>query len=294
MNELMNNELKNVLKQNVLDKLEKNENIDRVEISNYLNTHIYQKAVLGFDIYRYSKYPQLEQALIPPLFKSLYETTIDNCITLEKFFFKDLNVSDFKNKFIDTGDGGFQIFDNPFQALIFAFYFQAGIVRYNSGHIASKDIFSIVGEINLRYSLTYDKIFFYNKNYYGPAIINCARIMSRDKLNRFLIDNNVFSWFNKEFNSIENLQVIEPKEDFKYINFLKNDFNEENYSSLIFNLEKKTILNVNVLKIGEIISKSDIISIHSLHIQIRLTSDGKDLRKYTITIGNMNSTGLNE
>lgn len=67
-------------------------------------------------------------------------------------------------------------------------YFQANIVRYNSRNDTSSALYEVIGEINLRYSLTYDNLYFYNKNYYGPAIINCARIMSKDKLNRFLLD----------------------------------------------------------------------------------------------------------
>ena len=102
-------------------------------IKNSLKPYFIQKAVLGFDVYRYSKYPIVEQTLIPHIFKLLYEVTINSCLRHEKFIFQKYTKEDFEKQFIDAGDGGFQIFNIPIESLVFAVYFQANIQRFNSG-----------------------------------------------------------------------------------------------------------------------------------------------------------------
>ncbi|MCD8425020.1 hypothetical protein LNJ40_06900 [Tenacibaculum dicentrarchi] len=294
MKELKSIELDKKLKEFVSEKLDLKEEIDRKEIQLYLNTFIQKKAVLGFDIYQYSQYASTEQALIPHLFKKLYATTIRNCIKNEPFFFKYKNQAEFENKFIDTGDGGFQIFDSPIESLIFSIYFQANIVRYNSGNKLLSDLYNIIGEINLRYSLTYDDVHNYKNNFYGPAIINCARIMSKDNLNRFLLDDNTISWFNSEINSLETCLSFEPEKDFPTIPIFKSTYDNDTYKSLIFGKTKNLIKSIDILKIGEIKSKLDILSIFSIHIQVMFISSGKAFRKYRISLGNLNSSGLIE
>lgn len=294
MIELTSQELDRILKESVADKINLGETIDTEKLKSFLQTYIEKKAVLGFDIYQYSQFPSIQQTLIPHLFKKLYLQTIKNCISNEAFFLTYLSSSEFESNFIDTGDGGFQIFDTPFEALIFSIYFQANIVRYNSGNLLFSDLYKIVGEINLRYSLTYDNVHNYKKNFYGPAIINCARIMSKDKLNRFLIDNNTITWFNSELNSIETCLTFSAEKDFPTIPLFKDKFNKTTYKSVLFGLTHNNLKCFDVLKIGEIKSKSDIISIHSAHIQVGLTSNGKPFKKYMITLGNLNSNGLTE
>jgi len=292
MKELKETELDVFLKE--LDWDNNELKINRDETLSFLEPHIKKKAVLGFDIYQYSQYPFLEQTLIPHLFKKLYKVTIGNCIRNESFFLEYKNQKDFEDKFIDTGDGGFQIFRNPFEALIFGIYFQANIFKYNSGNKNSSYMFEIIGGISLRYSLTYDKVFNYKKNYYGAAIINCARIMSRDKLNRFLLDNNTIAWFNAEFNSIETCSSLEPQVDFPTIPLFKEHFDIETYESILFPLGSNIIKSIDILKIGEIKSKLDTLSIYSAHIQILFKSKGKDFKRYHCTLGNLNSSGLGE
>ncbi len=333
MKEITVQDLDKQLEDKINTLLKDNKNPKINEIEKYFNNHIENKCVLGFDIYQYSQYPTLQQSLIPHLFKKLYETTINNCLKLEPNFFKGKEKKDFINYFIDSGDGGFQIFNNPFEAIIFAIYFQAAIVRYNSNNQGTTALYNIIGEINLRYSLTFDKLYYYNKNYYGPAIINCARIMSKDKLNRFLLDKNAIVWFNQNINGIENLQslIIEDIEETNI--FGKFDLEnlqsrkdtkikqkeakkaisdtdkinpeegekEEIKHSLLFhreNPEKErnsyTIIKSDILRIGEIKSKLDVLSIYNFHMQFILTSEGKNLKKYTISLGNLNSSGLSE
>jgi hypothetical protein len=267
------------------------------DVKEILNTFFESKAVLGFDIIQYSQYPIVEQTLIPHLFKELYNFTIDNCLNLEPFIFHSKTREDFTDYFIDPGDGGFQIFDNPFQAVVFSIYFQSNVKRYNSGKSLPLDILRIVGEIILRYSLTYDSIYCYSNNYYGPSIIRNARIMAKDKLNRFLIDDNTVAWFTKEFNGIETLQILTFAEDFKNINLFKGVKKNESITeqTLLFGEKSSKILKVDLLRIGEIKSKLDTISVHSLHIQIQMMSSTPiPFNKYTISIGNLNSTGITE
>lgn len=294
MKELKEQELNQILKENVSEKINSNKSIDINSIESYLNGFVEKKAVLGFDIYQYSQFASLKQSLIPHLFKKLYALTIKNCIENEQFFFAYNSKSDFEKKLIDTGDGGFQIFDSPFEAMIFSIYFQANIVRYNSGNKNLLDLYTLIGQINLRYSLTYDNVYNYKNNYYGPAIINCARIMSKDKLNRFLLDNNTIVWFNSEINSLETCMSLEPIKDFPTIPIFSASFNEDTYKSILFSSKGNKIKCIDILKIGEIKSKLDILSIFSVHLQVILTSEGKSFKKYHITLGNLNSSGLVE
>lgn len=251
-----------------------------------------KKAVLGIDIYRYSQFAQVPQMLIPHLFKSLYDLTVNNCLKCESLIFKEYNLKDFRNNFIDTGDGGFQIFNNPFQGIIFAIYFQANIFRYNTNHEYTSELFEIIDEITLRYSLTFDDIYSYEKNFFGPAIINCARLISKDKLNRFLIDENTKKWFIKEMNSFENIAYL-SKDDFKNFTFIELADSDDFSSSVLFGeVDDPKIKRVDLLKIGEIRSKLDILSVYNIQIQTLMYSHPSKFMKMAITLGNLNIHGL--
>jgi hypothetical protein len=289
----LKNDIKSILKkfeQKIIN--EEVKDLTKTLLTSEINKYIEKKAVLGIDIYRYSQYPILEQSLIPHLFKEIYLVTVQNCLNLESIFFDGKTEEDFADTFIDTGDGGFQIFDSPLQMVIFSIYFQAGIKRYNTGKFKTQLLFKIIGEITLRYAMTYDNTYSYDKNFYGASIINNARIMSKDKLNRVLIDNFTLNWFDKEMNGIENLQNL-TIEELKVIRiFNKLDFTKK--SSLIKS-GKGRILKVDILRIGEITSKLDILLVHSLHIQVSMTSVGNEsFKRLTVTLGNLNSAGLSE
>lgn len=260
-----------------------------------LGENIEKKAILGIDIYRYSQYKTLEQSLIPHLFNILLDQAFVNCFNREKYFFQSTSEEIIRERFIDTGDGGFLIFDNPFQAILFSIFFQANVKRYNSGHVVTKNIRKIIGSITLRYSLTYDEIYNYSTNHYGTGIINNARILSKDKLNRFLVDHKTIEWFDEEFNGIENLMSLKPN-DFKIINFFKDydDIRDEKRRlSVIFDSDTSNFLTVDLLHIGEIKSKLDILDVYSLHMQIQVTSGGnKKFNIYTVSLGNLNSSDL--
>ncbi len=264
----------------------------RTKIKDYFE----KKAILGFDIYRYSQFPLLEQSLVPHIFKTLYDDTIIDCLEYETFIFQSKIEKDFTNYFIDTGDGGFQIFDTPFHATIFAIYFQANIKRYNSGKtVKLSGLKDIVGELTIRYAITYDATHTYLNNFFGPSIINNARIMSKDKLNRMLIDENTFLWFTEMINGVENLQSLKIKDLSKISVFKEYKKPTTNLSSLIFSEKECKILSTYILKIGEIKSKMDTLSIHSLHIQtLMFSTNNIGLDKYTISLGNLNSSGISE
>ncbi len=259
--------------------------------------YIESKSVLGIDIYKYSDYPEDTQVYVPVLFNSLYKITVNNCIKGEKYFFQNYanTISEFKENFISTGDGGFQIFDDPIQSLIFSFYFQLNVKRFNSGSFTTNlnvNLFNIIGRIELRYAVTYDKIYSYDKNFFGPSIINNARILSKDHLNRLLIDNNTFLWFDHTINTIENLMVMKI-EHFHNIQYFK-EYDKENPSLLFDNPESDKIKSVDVLKIGSIKSKNTVLEIYNLNVKVllKIKSDHKDFAGFLVTIGNLNTQGI--
>lgn len=258
---------------------------------------IENKSVLGIDIYKYSEYPGDVQVYVPVLFNSLYKETVSNCIKLEKYFFQsDFNtLKEFKENFISTGDGGFQIFDNPLQSIIFASYFQFNITRFNSGSLITNlntNLFNIIGRIELRYSITFDKIYSYDKNFFGPAIINNARILAKDNLNRLLVDYPTVNWFYSNLNTIENLMILKLK-NFVKIPFFKN-YNEDNKTLLFENDKPSRIKAVELLKIGTIRSKNSILEIFNLKIQIhlRVLNIKKGYDGFLVTLGNLNTKGI--
>jgi hypothetical protein len=287
MKNLNNEKVKGILEQCTKDKI-----LDSHLVQDKLTEYFQDKAVLGFDIYRYSKFPMVKQSLIPYVFNILYEGTIKNCLKQESFLFQNYNENEFLDYFIDSGDGGFQIFNNPLDAIIFAIYFQSNIQRYNSGFLTDfVELGNFIGEITIRYSLTYDNIYRLNKKFYGSAIINNSRIISIDKLNRFLIDENAFIWFRKKINGIESLIVFDES-DFNNIDILDNYGFEGKVSYLFNQKDKSRFLNVDSLKIGEIQSKQDKISVYSIYLQTYMSSPGKRLEKIVVSIGNLNSSDI--
>ncbi len=253
------------------------------------------KSILGIDIYKYSAYPDKVQVYVPVLFNSLYKETVRVCISKEKFFFqKSYNKhEEFKENFISTGDGGFQIFDNPIQSILFASYFQLIINRFNSGSLTTnlnKNLFEIIGRIELRYVITFDKIFSYDNNFFGAGIINNARILAKDNLNRLLVDYPTVNWFYQHINTVENLMVIK-KDDFSKINYFK-DYDSDKHS-LIFNSSGK-IKSLDLLKIGTIKSKNTELEVFNLKIQLSLSVPAlkRDYKRFLTTVGNLNTTGI--
>ena len=259
------------------------------------NKYLTEKVILGIDIYKYSQYPLVEQIYIPVLFDTLYKATVVNIIEGENFFFNIYGTEheDFEANFISTGDGGFQIFDNPLQAVLFAFYFQMNVRRFVSGSNKlefRKKLHKIIDSIELRYVITSDLIYYFKSNFFGPGIINNARILSKDNLNRLLVDVNTVRWFTNNINSIENLMDID-KESFVLTDYFKN-YNTKLHSR-IFKI-KNCIKSVDILKIGSITAKHSNLDIYNIHIQaiLDLAIDKHAYKSFVITLGNLNTSGI--
>jgi hypothetical protein len=270
-------------------------------ISEYINLRSFVKrAVLGIDIYRYGLFKHLEQVLIPPLFKILFEKAIRLCLENNQFIFQNYSKERIEKSFISTGDGGFVIFDTPLHALFFAINFEMVIRAYNSYHLFPK-LRNIIGSLSLRYAISFDTIFKFDHNFYGSAIITNARILNRDTLNRCLIDQQTYDWFLIGIDGLENLQVLTIDDianiyefldyDRKWLNEGKNEILDRNASN-----RRTGIINSDILKVGQIQAKETLINIFNLHLQISMEiySDRNVDSKRTITVslGNLNTSGI--
>jgi hypothetical protein len=270
------------------------------ELRNYISyDRISRKSVLGIDMYQYSSYGEFEQTLIPFLFKTMFESTIKLCMENHRFIFQKYDNERIERNFISTGDGGFLLFDNPLQSLLFACNFAVVLRVYNAYHYYPR-LRRIIGGINMRYGITYDKVYTFNKNYFGRGIINNARILMKDDLNRCLIDEHVHTWFTTNLDGVENLQIV-TLDDVANIYEFSKDYDRSFLSSgdEIFENEpsrKYGIINSDILKVGVIQSKETSISVYNLHLQvaIRLTNDDDPNQKrlITVSLGNLNTTGI--
>ncbi|MGC4102859.1 hypothetical protein [Ferruginibacter sp.] len=273
-----------------------NNDIDLATIESLPSSYIQEKVVLGIDIYKYSQYPTIEQIYIPVVFDWLYHMAAINTIKHEKYFFDGYGATevDFKKKFISTGDGGFQIFDDVLQAVIFATYFQTALRRYVTGGATGpleKNLYKVVSSLELRYAISRDKIYSYKSNYFGPAIINNARILSKDNLNRLLIDLNSISWLTKNLNAAENLLDID-KESLAKTSYFKG--HDKSKGSRLFDTSGK-ILSVDLQKVGALKAKETMLDIFNMHLQAKLEIivGHHDYKIYVVTLGNLNTSGIN-
>lgn len=272
------------------------------KLEKFIDVKSFKKvAVLGIDIYRYGLYKHLEQTLIPALFRIMFDKAIRLCLEYNQFVFQNYTKERIEKSFISTGDGGFLIFDTPLHAMFFAINFEMIVRGFNSYHLFPK-LRNIIRGISLRYAITYDTIFSFESNYYGSAIINNARILNKDSLNRCLLDQRSYEWFLINIDGIENLQLITIEEIANTFDFMKYD------RSLIDNGQNEIItkritrysgiINSDILKVGQIQSKETQLNIYNLHLQVsmKVWADNKADSKRTITIslGNLNTTGIDE
>ena len=167
----------------------------RQALSDHLNeTNFGKKSILGVDIRQYGSFDDFEQPLIPILYRILFEETINHCLATQEFLFQTYDSDLIGKQTIDTGDGGYIIFDTPLHSLLFASSFAFILRLFNSYHLFPK-LRTAIGEINLRYAITYDRLYSIQKNYYGRSIINNSRIIAKDTLNRCLMDEGSYQWF---------------------------------------------------------------------------------------------------
>jgi hypothetical protein len=210
-----------------------------------------KKAILGLDIYKYSEYEENKQNLIPFVFDLLLDTTIDISSKMEPVLFSGTTTK-IRDKFISTGDGGFIIFETPLYALIFNFIFYAVLHLFNTGHFFP-NLSKYIEDIFVRSSITYDNIYYYEKNFYGKAIINNARILSKDRLNRFIIDKDTFNYFNKYYRGIESISIIN-KETIRCNLKIKEEFNTFFFNGKMTSIQVP-VKNIHVQKLDECYQK---------------------------------------
>jgi hypothetical protein len=269
--------------------IENNNVIEKLSLDNFKQE---QKAVLGLDIYKYSTFPDDKQNLIPFVFDIIKDEATKYINQVEPTFFSN----DYKHNFISTGDGGFLIFSTPLHALIFNLYFYAALQLFNTGHFFPK-LSQYIGEIIVRSTITYDNIYFYENNCFGKGVITNARILRRDKLNRFLIDKKVYNYFIKYFDGLETLPILTKNhvkrvlkiesEINSWFIFKENDSNDGNFFS------NDRVRNIHIQKIDDLIEKDTQLTIYNVEIQIAVDiRDDNNPNKRTIfilSIGNTNA-----
>jgi hypothetical protein len=269
-----------------------------------------QVSVLGIDVYRYSQYPELEQALVPLVLRLIYEEAARDCLSDERYLFQSFLKSPgerigrraassrLRAQWVDTGDGGYQLLDTPLHALLFALNFEADVRSYNSGHFYPK-LRQVVGALSLRYCITTEAAFRFEHNLYGSAIVNNARILSKDTLNRCLIDQNTFDWFMDRFNGIESLEFATLVDVKKLPDFTDYSPDFLSKSNVLIPAEwgeaELPIHLVAAQKIGTIEAKERKLSIYNLYVQLLLVlseDQGKKGSTFVIGLGNLNTSGL--
>lgn len=270
------------------------------ELEGYVNLKDFRRvSVLGIDIYRYGLYKHLEQTMIPALFKILFDKTIRLCLENNQFVFQNYTKEKIEKAFISTGDGGFLIFDSPLHSLFFAINFELMVRSFNAYHHFPK-LRNIIGSLSLRYAITYDTIFHFENNYYGSAIINNARILEKDSLNRCLLDQRTYEWFLTNIDGIENLQtytIYDIANIYEFTNYDKSFIKSGENDILNTRISRYSgIINSDILRIGQIQSKEMLMNIFNLHLQVTLyayADNRKDSkRRITVSLGNLNTSGI--
>lgn len=271
----------------------------RYKLEEYVDyDQINRNAVLGIDIYQYSSYGSFEQTLIPFLFDKMFEMAARLCKENHPFIFQGYSVEDIRKHFISAGDGGFLILETPMHALLFAVNLATILRIYNSYNLYPK-LRKVIGGITLRYAITYDKLYRFEDNFYGRAIINNARILVKDDLNRCLIDEHVHTWFTTNIGGLESLQVL-TMEDVTNIFHFRENYNVDylRKEDPIFGDQTSRdigIINSDVLKIGKIKSKETDLTIYNLHLQVSLWVEHEQAgqkKRVTLSMGNLNTTGI--
>jgi len=260
-------------------------------------------AVLGLDIYKYSEFDEDKQNLIPFVFDIIFDEAWKHITQTIQGLPSDLplfrDIKDTRENFISTGDGGFLLFNTPLHAVIFNLHFYSILHLFNTGHFYPR-LSKYIGDIIVRSAITYDNVFRYEKKYFGKPIIDNARMLSKDKLNRFIIDKSVYQYFNKYFNGIGNLPIIniESIERAMGINIENNLIfftrrENENRKNYFIN---DRIRNVHIQKIEELTSKNTRLELYNLEIQIfTIQCDEIDTNKEVsllITVGNTNLNNI--
>ena len=258
------------------------------------------QAVLGIDIFRYSRMDPLPQSIVPFVLQLLYWETIKHCQEGCPFLFRNTSAEELRDHFIDTGDGGYQLLDTPLHALYFAVEFEFALRMFNSYTLRPQLRRLFTTDLIARYAITYQPVFRFQDNYYGPGIISNCRIIGRDQLNRCLIDHGTFDWFTVNTRGVENLATTGLKDLALLPDFSGYDPALAASSDAAFAVKGAPQLgpwkDIDVLKIGEIRVKDGSFTIYNLHVHyVGGYTDEKDpnnTRWFTVTLGNLNTSGI--
>lgn len=260
-----------------------------------------KQAVLGIDVYRYSQFDPLPQSLVPFVVRLLYSEACRHLRTACPYLFHDADEKKFREYFIDTGDGGFQLLDTPVHALVLALEFETMLRTFNSFRFYPRLRKLFDTDLTVRYAITYDGVFAFENNHYGPSIINNSRIIGRDKLNRCLIDQGTFDWFTRNTRGIENLGSIGLQDLHRLPDFEGYDASLAEEKGPMFPPEGgfqswTRWKDIDVLKIDDISVKNRRLPVYSLHVHFMSSlMDEKDHTKsetFTVTLGNLNTSGI--
>jgi hypothetical protein len=262
--------------------------------------------VVGIDIYRYSQLPTERQMFVPHLFDEIYDETWHLIRQKFAYLFQEYgqlmqsgSFVDYKSHFIGTGDGGYQILPTPMHGIVFIMTLAAILRFYNSDRFMRK-LHARIGNIEVRYALTYDEVYRFKGSLYGSGIIGNARMLGKDRSDRCLIDQHTFGWFLKSTIGIENLmswslEDMEAIPDFvAYDKALIKTAHNALIGSKADNLEKEGFKSVIVQKIGRLRQKQSLIDIYNLHLQAVVHYQnlfGHEAME-TVSVGNLNITGL--
>lgn len=245
-----------------------------------------ESAILGFDIYKYSQFPSPGQELIPYKLHVLKDEIVKDVIDSERALFLE-EPAEVLGQYIDVGDGGFFILENPLQCLALMIKFEAALRQYN-GSEKTEALRRILGPLSVRYSITLGPLIRYHSNFYGSALIDNARILSKDRLDRCLIDGAVFRWFQRGIGGIENLLSIDYNDLMEGCGLAGGKARLASKaggrSSSIFRTNKtKTVM---VQKLEEVEAKNRKLEVFSLYLQHEMES-GK-----VTSVGNLNAQGI--
>ena len=266
--------------------------------------------VAGVDIYRYSRFPTETQIFIPHLYELIYNEAWHLIRQNYSYLFQEYGdlltqdsseQVDYRGHFIDTGDGGYQILPTPIHGLIFILTFATVLRLYNSDRFMRR-LHAKIGNVEVRYAMTQDEVYKFRNGFYGAGIINNARILSRDRLNRFLIDQNTHDWFLRSTLGIENLMVVtleQLQELEEFAHYSKERILSGNNALIpardIFR-SAEGFKSIDIQKIGEVHQKQTPLQVHNLHIQALIEYQNLFDQKtiVTVSLGNLNTTGIED
>lgn len=264
-----------------------------------------QMAVLGIDVYKYSRQTdQLKQSLVPFVLRMLYRTTWASCRSEAPFLFQKCKNTTFEKQFIDTGDGGYLLLDTPVHALVFAVTFEIMLRLFNSFQLYPGLRTVLREEVSLRYAMTYGGVFSFGTNFYGPSIITNARMLGKDHLNRFLVDDQTCHWFTNSIRGIENIPCVG-------MNDLRDLPEFSDYDRSVIDKDKGYFFpreggvgaesrwkDIDILKLADMTAKTQMMCAYGLHIHYvariapRKDANSKKSIPVTITLGNLNTSGI--